>query len=218
MIITIDGPAGAGKSTASRRLAQRLGFEVLDTGAMYRAVGLAAIQAGIDPGHAEGLEQLLRTLHLEMPPGRILLNGKDVTKQIRTAEASAASSLVAEKPVVRFRLVEWQREAAQGRNLVSEGRDQGTVVFPDAACKFFLVADPAERARRRQREMEARGEWVDRNMLLQAIEERDHRDAARDLAPMVPAANAVLLDTTSLTLDEVVDRMEAEIRRRGLAG
>jgi len=114
--------------------------------------------------------------------------------------------------------VEWQREVGQGRNLVSEGRDQGTVVFPNAACKFFLVADPAERARRRQREMEARGEFVDRNVLLLAIEERDHRDAARDLAPMVPAADAVLLDTTCLTLDEVVDRMEAEIRRRGLAG
>lgn len=217
MIITIDGPAGAGKSTTSRRLAQRLGFEVLDTGAMYRAVGLAAVRAGIDLNNAQELEILVGSLHLEMPPGRVLLNNEDVTTLIRTAEASAASSVVAVLPVVRRRLMEWQRAAGQRRNLVCEGRDQGTVVFPDAMCKFFLLADPEERARRRQCEMEARGEYVDRKVLLQAIAERDHRDAARDLAPMVPAPDAILLDTTRLTLDEVVDRMEAEVRRRAPA-
>jgi CMP/dCMP kinase len=214
MIITIDGPAGAGKSTASRRLAERLGFGVLDTGAMYRAVGLAAVRAHIDLDNAQGLETLLKTLHLETPADRVVLNGEDVTTAIRTAEASAASSVVAVMPVVRRRLVEWQRAAGQERNLVCEGRDQGTVVFPDAACKFFLVADPGERARRRQREMEVRGEFVDWKVLLQAIEERDRRDAARDLAPLVPAVDAVLLDTTRLTLDEVVAQMEAVVRQR----
>jgi cytidylate kinase len=214
MIITIDGPAGAGKSSAARRLAQRLDFEVLDTGAMYRAVGLAALRTHISLTDASTLEQLLQTLRLEMPPGKVLLNGEDVTLLIRTGEASNASSVVAAVPVVRRYLVQWQRDISRGRNMVCEGRDQGTVVFPDALCKFFLVADPLERVRRRQRELEARGEVVDRDQLVRAVEERDRRDAGRDLAPMRPAEDAVLLDTTRLGLDEVVDRMEAEVRRR----
>ncbi len=214
MIITIDGPAGAGKSSAARRLAERLGFEVLDTGAMYRAVGLAALRAHVGLGDAARLEQLLQTLHLEMPPGKILVNGEDVTLLVRTAEASNASSVVAVVPVVRRCLVQWQRLISQGRNMVCEGRDQGTVVFPDAVCKFFLVADARERVRRRQRELEGRGERIDPEQLVQAIEERDRRDAARDLAPMRPAEDAVLLDTTHLSLDEVVDQMEAEVRLR----
>lgn len=214
MIITIDGPAGAGKSSASRRLAQRLGFEVLDTGAMYRAVGLAALRAQIRLNDASLLEPLLRTLHLQMPPGKILLNGEDVSLLIRTSEASNASSVVAVVPVVRRQLVQWQREIGKSRNMVCEGRDQGTVVFPEALCKFFLSADPHERARRRLLELEARGERVELGQLLQAIEERDRRDAVRDLAPMRPAEDAVLLDTTHLSLDQVVDRMEAEVRRR----
>ena len=171
MIITIDGPAGAGKSTASRRLAQRLGFEFLDTGAMFRAVGLAGLRAGIDLNDAAQLEGLLATLHLEMPPGRVLLNGDDITGLIRTADVSKASSIVAVQPVVRRRLALWQQQAGEGRNLVCEGRDQGTVVFPHAICKFFLVADPAERARRRQREMAARGEFVDLDTLLRNIKD-----------------------------------------------
>lgn len=214
MIITIDGPAGAGKSSTARRLAECLGFEVLDTGAMYRAVGLAALRAGLSLDDAPSLEELLHTLRLEMPPGLVLLNGQDVTLQIRTVEASSASSVVAVLPVVRHCLVRWQRQISQGRNMVCEGRDQGTVVFPDALCKFFLVADPRERARRRQRQMEASGERVDLDQLAKTIEERDRRDSARDVSPMRPAEDAVLLDTTQLTVDEVVERMEAEVRRR----
>ncbi len=149
-----------------------------------------------------------------MPPGRVLLNGEDVTGLIRTADVSKASSIVAVQPVVRRRLALWQQQAGEGRNLVCEGRDQGSVVFPHAICKFFLVADPAERARRRQGEMAARGEFVNLDALLRDIKERDHRDGGRDLAPMAPADDAVLLDTTRLTLDEVVDRMEAEVRHR----
>src|SRR5438067_1380445 len=143
MIVTIDGPAGAGKSSAARMLAQRLGFEFLDTGAMYRAVALAALRAGLDLHDQAGLTRLLTTLTLDMPPGRVLLNGEDVTTAIRTGAVTAATSPVADSPAVRRHLVALQRAVAAGRDVVCEGRDQGTVVFPEAACKFFLKADPA---------------------------------------------------------------------------
>lgn len=215
MIVTIDGPAGAGKSSAARELARRLGFEFLDTGAMYRAVTLTALRAGLDPAASAAVAALLPGLSLAMPPGRVLLGGEDVTGLIRTAEITAASGPIADNPAVRRRLVELQRAIAQGRDMVTEGRDQGTIVFPDAACKFFLVADPAERARRRQREMAARGEVLDLDAVLRAQEARDQRDARRDLAPMRPARDAVILDTTHLALAQVVDRMEQEVRRCG---
>ena len=218
MIITIDGPGGAGKSSAARTLARRLGFEFLDTGAMYRAVTLAALRAGLDPHDQDALAGLMRTIRLEMPPGRILLGGEDVSGQIRTHEVDAATSTIADSPVVRRRLGEMQRAVAAGRRMVCEGRDQGTVVFPDAFCKFFLSAAPEERARRRQAEMAARGDTVELDALLRALEERDRRDAARNLAPMRPAADAVVLDSTGRSLHEVVDRMEAEVRRRWPGG
>jgi cytidylate kinase len=213
MIVTIDGPAGAGKSSAAKALARRLGFEFLDTGAMYRAVALAALRAGLDLHDHAALARLVASLTLDMPPGRVLLGGEDVTVSIRTPDVTAATSPVADSKPVRQHLVGLQRAIAAGRNMVCEGRDQGTVVFPDAACKFFLKADPVERARRRQREMEARGEAVDFEAVLRAQQERDRRDAARDLAPMVPAADAILLDSTHLTLAQVVDLMEGEVRR-----
>ena len=153
MIVTIDGPAGAGKSSAAKRLPRRLGFEFLDTGAMYRAVTLAGLRVGIDRANQAALAQLLDGIASRNAAGICLLNGEDVTGLIRTAEVTAASARIADSPVVRRRLVEMQRQIATGRNMVCEGRDQGTLVFPDAACKFFLVADPAERARRRQ------GKW-----------------------------------------------------------
>jgi cytidylate kinase len=214
MIITIDGPAGAGKSSAARALARRLGFEFLDTGAMYRAVALAALRAGLDLTDQQALAKLVADLRLEVQPGRVLLDGEDVTAAIRTAEVTAATGPVADSAVVRRRLGELQRTVAVGRDVVCEGRDQGTVVFPDAGCKFFLVADPVERARRRQREMAARGESLDLEAVLAAQEARDRRDAARGLAPMRPADDAVVLDNTHLSPDEVVGRMEAEVRRR----
>jgi cytidylate kinase len=213
MIVTIDGPAGAGKSSAAKALARRLGFEFLDTGAMYRAVALAALRAGLDLHDHAALAKLVASLSLAMPPGHVLLNGEDVTAAIRTPEVTTATSPVADSKPVRQHLVGLQRDIAAGRDMVCEGRDQGTIVFPDAACKFFLKADPVERARRRQREMEARGEVVDFEAVLRAQQERDRRDAARDLAPMVPAADAILLDNTRLTLAQVVDLMESEVRR-----
>jgi CMP/dCMP kinase len=213
MIITIDGPAGSGKSSAAKALAQRLGFEFLDTGAMYRAVTWMVLQTGVDARDLEAMTRLMADLKLEMPPGKVVLNGQDVTDRLRTSAVTAASGAVADSPVVRRRLSELQRTIAAGRDMVCEGRDQGTVVFPDAACKFFLVADPKERARRRQAEMRARGEVVSAEEVLRAQEERDRRDHARDLAPMVPAADAIVLDSTNLSPDEVVARMEQIVRR-----
>ena len=214
MIITIDGPAGAGKSSAARALAKRLGFEFLDTGAMYRSVALAALRAHVDLSDPAATAAFLANIHFDMAPGHIMLNGEDVTALIRTPEVTAATGAAADNPLVRRRLAELQREIAAARKMVCEGRDQGTVVFPDAICKFFLVADPEERARRRQRELEARGDKVDFAALLATLVERDRRDADRDIAPMRPAADAVLLDSTRLTLEEIVSHMEAECRSR----
>jgi cytidylate kinase len=213
MIITIDGPAGAGKSSAAKALARRLGFEYLDTGAMYRAVALAGRRAGIDLRDQDALARLLIGLRLELSPGRVVLNCEDVSQAIRTTEITAAVGAAADSPVVRRHLAGLQRTIAAGRNMVCEGRDQGTVVFPDAVCKFFLLADPAERARRRQRELAARGETLSLDEVLRAQEVRDRRDEARDLGPMVPAADAVTLDSTALTPEQVVERMEQEVRR-----
>jgi CMP/dCMP kinase len=212
MIVTIDGPAGAGKSSAARGLALRLGFQFLDTGAMYRAVALAAVRARIGLDDQETLRRLVEGLHLEMPPEQIVLNGEDVSGLIRTSEITEATGPIASSRVVRQHLVRLQREAAAGRDIVCEGRDQGTIVFPDAACKFFLVADPLERARRRLRDLQDRGETVALEDVLQAQEERDRRDAARDLGPMVPAPDAVVLDSTTLPLDAIVNLMEERVR------
>jgi cytidylate kinase len=214
MIVTIDGPAGAGKSSAARRLAQSLGFEFLDTGAMYRAVTLAALRFAVAAGDAAALEALLDTLHLEMTRDHVFLNKEDVSALIRTPEVTARAGAIADSPVVRRRLVAWQRALARGKSIVCEGRDQGTIVFPDAGCKFFLVADPRERAARRHRELEARGATVSVAEVLQAQRARDEGDAARAIAPMVPAEDAILLDTTGLTLAQVVERMEEVVRRR----
>jgi len=214
MIITIDGPAGAGKSSAAKLLAQRLGFDFLDTGAMYRAVTLAALRGHLDLHDQNALARLLDTLQLDLPAGQVMLNGEDVAGLIRTPEITAASAPIASSPAVRRRLVEWQRRIAYGRNMVCEGRDQGTVVFPQAECKFFLVADPTERARRRQHELAVRGETTTLTDVLAAQEARDARDAARDIAPMVPAADAIVLDSTRWTLPEVVARMEEAVRER----
>jgi len=214
VIVTLDGPAGAGKSSAARGLAHKLNFEFLDTGAMYRMVTLAALRAGIQLTDQEALGQLLRGLRMELPPGKFILNGEDVTTSIRRLEVTKASGAIADSRVVREHLVAQQRMIASSRNMVCEGRDQGTIVFPDALCKFFLTADRVERARRRQKEMASRGENVPLEEVLQAQDERDRRDTARDLAPMVPASDAVTIDSTELSKEEVVSLMEKEVRRR----
>ncbi len=214
MIVTIDGPAGAGKSSVARALAVRLGFAFLDTGAMYRAVTLHVLRGQLDLADSGRLGQILNDLNLQMPPGAIHLNGEDVTAAIRTQEVTRATSAVADHPAVRHKLVGLQREVAKGKKLVTEGRDQGTIVFPEAPCKFFLTADPMERARRRQREMLEKGEAVELRVLFEAIVTRDQRDAERAIAPLKPATDAVIVDTTGRDFDEVVVSMEREVKRR----
>jgi cytidylate kinase len=214
MIVTIDGPAGAGKSTAARALARRLGFEFLDTGAMFRAVTLAALRAGSDLGDQEALARLLLDFDLRMEGNQVFLGGEEVTAAIRSPAVTAASRAVADSPVVRKHLAKLQRSLAAGRDIVCEGRDQGTIVFPDAACKFFLVADPLERARRRHREMQNRGETPALEEVLRAQQDRDRRDASRNIAPMVAAADAIHLDSTGLSIEQVVEGMAGEVRRR----
>lgn len=213
MIVTIDGPAGSGKSSAAKALARRLNFEVLDTGAMYRAVALAALRATVHEDDDVALTELLARIRIEMPPGRVILDGEDISEVIRTPEASQAASRFAAIPRVRRFLVELQRRIASGRNMVCEGRDQGTVAFPDADCKFYFVADPMERARRRLSQLQESG---NRTATLETVlvdqAERDRRDASRDLAPMAPADDAVIIDTTHLSRAEVLDTLERKVR------
>ena len=217
MIVAIDGPAGAGKSSIARRLAERLGFAFLDTGAMYRAVALAALRAGLFPGDEEAIARLANGLTIDFDGVRTLLNGEDVSTAIRTPEVTAAVYLAADNIAVRERLVALQREIAAGRDIVTEGRDQGTVAFPKAQCKIFLTASREERARRRFEELQARGERTTYEQVLAQQDERDERDAVRPVGALRKAADAVEVLTDHLTLEAVVDRLE-QIVRESYAG
>ncbi len=217
MIVTIDGPAGSGKSTAARGLSQRLGFEFLDTGAMYRCVALAVLNQGIDPADSQSVGDVSQQIRISFADAHVILNGVDVTQAIRTAEVSEAASKVAQYPVVREALVDLQRQAAEGVNIVSEGRDQGTVVFPDALCKFFLIADPEERARRRFDEMQGQDQEITQEEILQQIHQRDQRDESRTVAPLKPADDAVEINTSQLSIEEVLDQLEQTVRERQAA-
>jgi cytidylate kinase len=214
MIVTIDGPAGSGKSTAARLLAQRLGFQFLDTGAMYRAVALECLALGIDLSDEVGVAEVARRLNIVALGPTVRSNGRDVTAAIRAPEISGAASRVAANPAVREAMVRLQREAAEGRKIVTEGRDQGTVVFPDAFCKFYLTADPDERARRRQLELEEQGERVAFEELRAQILERDTRDKSRKNSPLVAAGDAQRIDTSKMTTDEMVHGLETIVRAR----
>jgi CMP/dCMP kinase len=213
MIVTIDGPAGSGKSTAARGLARRLGFEYLDTGAMYRAVALALTRADVPFGNAARVVEFLAHTHLEMQDGRILLNGEDVSEAIRHPSISDASSRVAVETHVRGVLVQWQRQVAQGRDMVCEGRDQGSVVFADSPCKFFLTAGVETRAKRRLEELQARGLPGTLDSVIEDIHIRDHRDSTRAAGPLSRPDNAIVIETDGLSPDQVLDRLEAEVRR-----
>lgn len=214
MIVAIDGPAGAGKSSAARTLAQRLGFRFLDTGAMYRAVALAALRRGHDWRRPEALAELAHRLTIELVDERVLLDGEDVTREIRDSIVTSLTHYAANNPAVRERLVALQRQAAGGDNVVAEGRDQGTVVFPDAECKIFLTATPGERARRRLRDLQGRGEQATFDEVLAQQTLRDERDEARDVGPLKRADDAVLLLTDGMTPEQVVARLEAIVRER----
>jgi len=216
LVITVDGPAGAGKSTASRALAERLGYAYVDTGAMYRAVGVVAHERGVPLDDDEALAGLLAALRFELcgGGGGMAVDGRDVSQAIRRPEAGELASRVSTRPIVRDRLVAMQRELAAAGGVVMEGRDIGTVVCPDAPLKIYLTATPAERARRRAVELRARGETVDEAALAADLAARDHRDSTRTVAPLRPAADAELLDTTDLPFDAVVERMAALAQAR----
>lgn len=218
-VVTIDGPAGSGKSSVAQRLAKRLGWQVLDTGAMYRASALLALRKGIDPADGTQVAAAVRRAEIgfdwSCDPPRIMLDGDPVDEAIRTAETTAAASQVAGSPAVRAMLVEAQRGIAAGHpKLISEGRDQGSVVFPDAAVRFFLDAPVEERAHRRALQIAAAGGVADEAAIREAIRERDELDRTRRVGPLVKPVGAVVVDTAALSLEEVVDRLEAVVRQR----
>lgn len=212
MIVTIDGPAGTGKSTVARQLADRLGFDFLDTGAMYRAVAACCLAAGIDPEDSPAVADVARTAVIRFDEGRTIIDDADVTDRLRSGPTTEAASRVAQNIEVRTALVELQRVWSAGRDVVSEGRYQGTVAFPEAEIKFYLDANPEIRARRRQQELAAKGEHIDLSVLLAEQTVRDERDRNRAVAPLRPAADAVTVDTTDLPIDVVIDRLEAAVR------
>lgn len=214
MIVTIDGPAGTGKSTVARILASRLGFEFLNTGAMYRAVAHVCLQRHVDLNDVAAVGQVPADLEITFTNNRLILNGRDVTETIRDQAVTQAASLVAANVQVRQRLVELQRAAARGVNLVTEGRDQGTVVFAQAECKFFLTASPEERALRRLRELQSNGESIALEDLLAQQELRDERDETRACSPLKPATDALVIDTTPMSLEEVAGYLEGLVRQR----
>jgi cytidylate kinase len=214
MIVTIDGPAGAGKSSAARGLARRLGFRFLDTGAMYRAVTLAARQRGLDLAESEQLAALVCEVCVELAGDRVLLDGRDVTDAIRKFDIAAATQYAADNTAVRTQLVLWQRAAAAGADVVTEGRDQGTVVFPHAECKIFLTADEVERAHRRHRDLLARGEDIPFDEVLANQRLRDQRDASRPVGALIKADDAIEFSTDGLSADEVISRLEEIVRSK----
>jgi len=216
IVVAIDGPAGAGKSTIARRIAERLGFLYIDSGAMYRAVGLWALRAGVALTDAHRLEQLAREAHIELRPEgkRVLLNGEDVTEAIRTPEVSQAASMVSTIPAVRRAMVAEQRRMSTEASVVMEGRDIGTVVFPDAGIKIFLDADAGVRAERRMEEAAERGERIDAEAMAREIAERDTRDRTRSEAPLVQALDAVYVDSTGLGIEQVEEKILKLIRER----
>ena len=212
LVITIDGPAASGKSTVARLLAERLGASFLDTGAMYRAVTLAAIEAGVDMSDEEKMLGVLdnRKFEFAVREGKMVvyIDGLDVTEQIRRQEVTANARYAASAVKLREKLVEMQRQfAAREEKIVTEGRDQGTVAFPDAGVKFYLIADSAERAKRRQIELSAKGSSENLEQIQNAIEERDKSDEDRAVGPLKPAEDAIVVDTTDLSIEEVVEKV-----------
>jgi len=222
-IITIDGPSGAGKSTISKLLAARLHYTYLDTGAMYRVVGLQVARSGLDledDDAREKLVALLADLEMTLAPGgedqetRAFLKGEDVSGLIRTPEMAMVASRVSAEQEVRKKLTEMQRAIGTKGAIVAEGRDMGTIVFPEARYKFFLDASPEERARRRQKQLQEQGCKVDYDEILTQIRKRDRDDSTRSLAPLKPAPDAIGIDTSQMSIDEVVLFMLATVNKK----
>lgn len=204
IIVTIDGPAGAGKSTTAKAVAEKTGLPYLDTGALYRAVAWKLDKEGVAPEDGEKIAETLKDFKIEVAGGKVTANGEDVTRAIRTARVDSIVSAYAARPEVRDALAGFQRaQAANG--LVADGRDMGTVIFPDAELKIFLTASAEERARRRCAEREAKGESADYDEILKQVIERDRYDMTREIAPLRPAQGCVILDSTDMSASEVVD-------------
>lgn len=222
LIVAIDGPSGAGKSSVTSSLAERLGYLHIDTGAMYRALALLVSRAGADIDDEAGLEALCRDVSIEFcrQQGfcRILLNGEDVTSSIRTPEISMLTSRLAARRVVRDILLQMQRRLGASGGVVLEGRDIGTIVFPDAEVKFFLTATPEERGRRRYLELAARGENVMLEETIEQVRERDHQDQNREIAPLVQAPDALVIDSTGRDPESIVSEMVQIVTSRQAGG
>jgi len=216
-IITIDGPAGAGKSTVAKQLAQKLDLSYLDTGAMYRALTLKAIRQNVNLDDEDHLVAMARQTHIDLENHaagvKVILDGNDVSEDIRTIEVTNKTFYVAQKPRVREVMVEWQRLLGSKRGVVVEGRDVGTVVFPQACNKFYLDANINERSRRRVEELREKGNDVDANKLAIELKERDHKDLTRSVGPLRKADDAVFIDSTHLTIDEVIEEMMKHIKK-----
>jgi cytidylate kinase len=221
MIITLDGPAGAGKSSAARALAARLGWCYMDTGAMYRAVALTALDRGIPLDDSDRIASLAEQIRIEFRDGRVNVDGRDVSIEIRTERITVATRPVADAPPVRNAMKRIQRQMAEGLDVVTEGRDQGSVVFPQADLKVFLTASPAERARRRHQEEIGRGHAPTLESVLESQSRRDDADCSRPVGALKQADDAVLLETDGLSAEEVVQRLAEMVavcrRLRGLA-
>lgn len=209
--IAIDGPAGAGKSTIAKAVAGKLGIIYLDTGAMYRSVAYAVLKSGADVGDEKAVSQVLDGLDMDIRyengAQQIYVNGENVTPYLRAPHMSKAASDVSALPVVRYKMVELQREFARTHDVVLDGRDIGTFVLPDANCKFFMTADPEERAKRRYKELSEKGEKCDYDTVLKDIIQRDYNDSHRAVAPLKQADDAYYLDTTRLSIDEVIEKV-----------
>ncbi len=211
--IAIDGPSGAGKSTVAKAVAKRLGFIQVDTGAMYRSVGLYIYRIGADPTDADAVTPQLKNINIDLgftdEGQRIYLNGEDVSEKIRQNEISAYASKVSAIPAVRAFLLEMQRKVAREHNVVMDGRDIGTVILPDAELKIFQTASVRERAKRRYDELIAKGQSVDMEQIKKEIEERDYNDSHRAAAPLIPADDAVIIDNSNITIEENVEIIAA---------
>jgi CMP/dCMP kinase len=213
MIVTIDGPAGSGKSTVAKLLAARLSVRFLDTGAMYRAIACSVLNSEVSETDEIAVAEIAESVQLEFQGETLCLNGKDVSEQIRTPQVTAISSIVAANPAVRKRLVQLQRQVGQQGSLVTEGRDQGSVVFPGAEHKFFLTASVDARARRRHRELIAGGSSLTLETVKTQLAQRDERDENRAHAPMKPAADAVTIDTSGMSIAQVVEHLVEQVAK-----
>ena len=210
--IAVDGPSGAGKSTIAKAVAQKLGIDYIDTGAMYRAIGYKMLKEGVSTDDLDGIQKLLDTTEIDFSKGDTILDGKIINDQIRTPEISRQASACSAVGIVRKKLVDLQQKMGQAKSVVMDGRDIGTVVFPDAEYKFFITASPEERAKRRYRELLAKGQEVSYDQVLADITARDYNDSTREVTPLRKAEDAIEVDTTNMTIEEVIDYICKEMK------